>query len=252
MTKTINNIGIHIKNVAIFLNNKKNCIKKLEASWGNIKQDDFNFDLIDNYFRKKKHCSFFHRMSDRTMNDIDFKELFSFVDRTQSRIGQQYLFNRLLTINSSHNFTEQESIIHTLASDLNKRLQTQYILSRLSDEKAFYISNLFLDEFVDRPKYHTVVKLLSIISLGVFIASLFIHAYIPILVGLFCLNLAIHHTNKKVIYMYSHSIPLLPLLCYAIKALVCCLHMHRTTMVLHRKKSISINVTFAMPYVCGW
>ncbi|MFT5749917.1 MAG: hypothetical protein ACI93S_001190, partial [Ancylomarina sp.] len=67
-------------------------------SFGKIKEDAFNFDLVEKYFRNKKHENSFQVLSDKTCQDLDFDELFMFLDRTQSKVGQQYLYNKLRNI----------------------------------------------------------------------------------------------------------------------------------------------------------
>jgi|GEM_PF-6738812 len=36
------------------------------------------------------------KLSKQILDDLDFQDVFTFVDRTTSRIGQQYLYNKLL------------------------------------------------------------------------------------------------------------------------------------------------------------
>ncbi len=77
---------------------KKKDIERLKSSFGELKDDRYNFDLIEEYFRNKNNSEAFQTLSDKTCNDLDFQELFMFLDRTNSKVGQQYLYNRLRTI----------------------------------------------------------------------------------------------------------------------------------------------------------
>ena len=79
---------------------KKEDIVRLEASFGELKDDSYNFNLIEKYFRKKDNSEAFQVLSDKTCNDLDFQELFMYVDRTNSKVGQQYLYNRLRTLSA--------------------------------------------------------------------------------------------------------------------------------------------------------
>ena len=67
--------------------------QRLNRSFGEIKNDPFYFYSIERYFRNKDHKGAFQILSDKTCNDLDFNELFMFVDRTSSKIGQQFLYN---------------------------------------------------------------------------------------------------------------------------------------------------------------
>ena len=76
----------------------KRAVQRLHAAFGNVKKETFDFDLIENYYAKKNNSEAAQVISDRTCNDLDFHELFKFVDRTHSKVGQQYLYNKLRTI----------------------------------------------------------------------------------------------------------------------------------------------------------
>ncbi len=83
------------------INNRKSKKKeKLLSEFGNLKDDNFDFELIETYFRNKEHTNDFQVLSDKTCNDLDFKELFRFIDRTNSKIGQQFLYDKLRSIPS--------------------------------------------------------------------------------------------------------------------------------------------------------
>src|SRR5450759_48851 len=99
---------------------KKKIRQRLIESFCNIKNDSFNFESIERYFRKKDQTDAFQVLSDKTCNDLDFNELFMFVDRTTSKVGQQFLYYTLRTIPSnSDKFTEEEKLIQKITNDSN-------------------------------------------------------------------------------------------------------------------------------------
>jgi len=59
------------------------------SEFGNLKNIFFDFEQLEIYFRKKDHSTAFQTLSDKTCNDLDFQELFMFIDRTNSKVGQQ-------------------------------------------------------------------------------------------------------------------------------------------------------------------
>ena len=79
-------------------NRKKEIKDNLIKSFGKIKDESFDFSAIENYFKKKEHSTAYQVLSDKTCADLDFDDLFMFIDRTNSRVGQQYLYNKLRTI----------------------------------------------------------------------------------------------------------------------------------------------------------
>ncbi|MBK8290710.1 MAG: hypothetical protein IPK96_06885 [Flammeovirgaceae bacterium] len=74
--------------------NKRRTKKKIEqirAAWGKPKTDSFDFDNIRRYSDAVKENTF-HRLTDQTIEDIDLHGLFTFIDRSTSKVGQQLLF----------------------------------------------------------------------------------------------------------------------------------------------------------------
>ena len=77
---------------------KRKVVEQLKASFGQVKREGFQFDLIERYFLNKENSDSFQVLSDKTCHDIDFEELFMFLDKTCSKVGQQYLYNHLRVI----------------------------------------------------------------------------------------------------------------------------------------------------------
>ena len=67
----------------MFGNRRKLIKKKLIREFGDLKVDTFDFEQIENYFRKKDHTTAFQTLSDKTCNDLDFQELFMFIDSVE-------------------------------------------------------------------------------------------------------------------------------------------------------------------------
>ncbi|MEI6049675.1 MAG: hypothetical protein WCS03_12300 [Bacteroidota bacterium] len=140
--------------------------QRLNQSFGEIKDDPFYFDSIEKYFRNKDHSGAFQILSDKTCKDLDFNELFMFVDRTTSKIGQQFLYKTLRTIPSnSDKFTEQEKLIQEITNDSNLRLYIQLQLDKLTRESSYFITTLFQEEHLKKPKWFFIIPLLSFSSL---------------------------------------------------------------------------------------
>lgn len=191
----------------MFNQNKKE-IKKLKVSFGEIKDEYFDFEMIEKYFRNKDTTEVFQILSDKTCNDLDFEELFCFLDRTNSRIGQQFLYNRLRTISSStKHITRNEEIISKLSQDEGFRVEIQRELTQLNDFKAYYVSALFQEKHIHPPKYFFLIKLLSFTSILLLALVPFNPQIIFALIGVFVINLGIHFWNKKNLFKYLQSIP---------------------------------------------
>lgn len=192
----------------MIFNRKKEFKAKLLNDFGNLKEDSFRFEQIENYFRKKDNSTAYQVLSDKTCNDLDFQDLFMFVDRTNSKIGQQYLYNKLRTIPAnSTEIADNETLIEEFTKNTEFRVNIQRQLSRLNDKETFYITSLFQDEHLEPPKWFFVVPLLAFTSLLSLILLFFIPKLFFVLLGVFIINMGIHYWNKQNIYQYLGSLP---------------------------------------------
>ncbi len=187
---------------------KKKSTERLKNSFGQVKEATFDFNLIATYFRNKDNSSVDQVLSDRTCNDLDMDDLYMFIDRTHSKIGQQYLYNKLRTIKVNKQQTQlDEIIIDELLKNVDLRLSIQKQLEKLNKRDVYHIASLFQQEYVSPPKGFFWVKMLSFLSLTVAILSFFEPFFFVILIGIFCVNFVIHFWNKRNVFQYMSSIP---------------------------------------------
>jgi ABC-type multidrug transport system ATPase subunit len=202
---------------------KKKIKQRLTQSFGEIKDDPFHFDSIEKYFRNKDQTEAFQILSDKTCNDLDFNELFMFVDRTTSKIGQQFLYNTLRTIPSnSDKFTEKEKLIQKITNDSNLRLYIQLQLDKLTRESSYFITTLFQDEYIKKPKWFFIIPILSFSSLMSILLIPFTPQFFFVLLGVMIINLGIHYWNKQNLHEYLGTIPHLLILTRVTKKLLKC------------------------------
>lgn len=186
---------------------KKNKARLL-SSFGKIKEEDFDFELIEKYFRSKNNHQALQVLSDKTCADLDVEEVFMFLDRTHSRVGQQYLYNKLRVIpKSAESLSLHEQIIAKLIADEGFRVVVQSELERLKKDDVYQIVSLFQEEHIKPPSWYNMIKLLSF-SMICFLLLLPFRAQliIPVLC-VFVINVAIHYWNKKNLHQYLGSIP---------------------------------------------
>jgi hypothetical protein len=140
--------------------NKRRTKKKIEqirAAWGKPKTDSFDFDNIRRYSDAVKENTF-HRLTDQTIEDIDLHGLFTFIDRSTSKVGQQLLFKKLL---EPGNATEDPQAGFTKMFEEDKKLREaiQLELLKLSHGDAYYISTLLQDKLLEKPKWFNLLIL---------------------------------------------------------------------------------------------
>lgn len=206
---------------SLFSNRRKKKRDLLLNAFGKLKDETFDFEFIEDYFRKKDKTEAFHVLSEKTCNDLDFQELFMFIDRTNSKVGQQFLYNTLRTIPSDSKATDiHEKLIAKFTENENLRVHIQDLLCRLNNTQTFYINTLFQDEHLKKPKLFFIVQALSLISL-ISIVMLFINPVMFFVLAItFVINLFIHYRNKKNLYQYLGSIPQLLIMNKIAKALM--------------------------------
>jgi len=187
---------------------KKGLNESLKDSFGKMKNDSFNFERIEKYFRKKDNSESYQVISDKTCNDLDFDDLFIYLDRTNSKIGQQYYYNKLRNININEEQTKlDEEIILELTDNSELRISIQKRLAKLNHKDAFYVATLFQEEHINPPKWFYIIPILSLASLVTLIASFFYPVLFLALLGIFCINFIIHYWNKNNLYQYVSSLP---------------------------------------------
>src|SRR5579872_3470394 len=139
-------------------------IEEFRSEWGKPKTESFHFVSIGRYADVVKEK--FHRLTDQTIEDIDLRALFMFIDRTTSKVGQQFLYKRV--IEPTDQITDpSEQFVQLFAKDNALREEIQAELYKLSDPDAYFISSLLRDRFlVAEPKWLKLLTLDIIVVVG--------------------------------------------------------------------------------------
>lgn len=182
--------------------------RELQDRYGKPKGEYFSFSKIEHFFVHKAKSKDSQLISDQTCRDLDFEELFMFVDRTTSRVGQQYLYATLRTIDFSQNAREPlVKLTQLFEEDQSLRETVAIQLARLSHEGAYYLPSLFLKAHVQPPTWFWVIKVLSISSLCLLVLLPFYPKLLLLLLAVLIANYGIHYWNKRNVFSYMASIP---------------------------------------------
>lgn len=187
------------------INRSKKNLETIREKWGKVKNEPFYFNRIANYANAFPVGSF-HRLSQQTIEDIDFHALFEFVDRTSSKVGQQYLYKKMLEP-SNQVSDPLEAFIHLFSKDEQLREAVQLELHKLSNEGAYFIPTLLSDQELKEPKWlkWLYVNLLVIVA---FLALAFIDpGFLIILIVPLSVNMFVHYWNKNNTLQYLNSFP---------------------------------------------
>ena len=207
--------------IFIYLLNKRKSKKQIEqirGAWGNSKTEFFNFDGIKNYSEEVKGNNF-HHLTEQTINDIDFYKLFEFIDRTTSKVGQQFLYRKVIEP-TIHKSDPSQNLIELFANDNRLREEIQVDLLLLNETDAYYIPSLLKDNLLKKPYWFKFLEIDIAIIIGLMILSLKYQIFIIFLIIPFTLNMFLHYWNKNKTFQFVRSIPQLNLLIKVSKSLL--------------------------------
>lgn len=194
----------------MFFRRKKRTLAQLEASFGNIKTEGFNFGLIKRYFSNKDNSNVNQVLSDQTCEDLDFDLFFSFADRTSSRIGQQYLYSELRTMDFSKEKSNlRDRIVHYFNQHPNERLKIQYQLQKLNNQQSYYCVDLFLHEPANKPQWYFLIPILTFCATASLMLTPFVPMFGLFFFGIFAINLLFHYGFKRKTALFINSVPTL-------------------------------------------
>lgn len=197
---------------------RKRKIEEIRKAWGNPKRESFDFDSICRYSDTVKETKF-HRLTDQTIEDIDFYGLFAFIDRTTSKVGQQFLFKKI--IEPTNNFTDQsERLVNLLSNDKQVREEIQLEFLKLNNDGAYFISSLLKDKLLERPKWFNLLFLDLLIVACLVILSFKFPVLIIALIIPVALNMFLHYWNKNNTFQFLRSFPQLNNLINVSKVLI--------------------------------
>lgn len=192
----------------MFYLRKKRILKNLDNSFGKIKTEGFNFDQIKRYFSQGSKVKQDFSISEQTCHDLDFDLFFCYVDRTNSKVGQQYLYDHLRKNHfSEESFKNREEIVSFLEKNPKIRLEIQYQLNHLSSKQATYIVDLFQHEMEKKSSWFFIIPVLACMCVSSIVLAFFNPHFLFVLLGLFPVNVILHFSLKQKTNLFLNSIP---------------------------------------------
>jgi len=206
-------IGLVSILVILYINySKKKKLKDLRngliQNWGKAKENEyFNIDAIKLYFDNNLHKEeAYHLISNRIANDLDIDEIYKFIDRTSSRIGQQYLYYKLRTISTIEKLKDFDALTKIIQQDEDLRLETQLSLSSLNSTNAYDIERLINEEPFTKPSYLKYIYVSSFASIACLILGFFYPIFFLCLLLLFTGHSLVHYKNKQNVSSYTNAV----------------------------------------------
>ena len=184
--------------------------EELKNLWAKPKENQhFNFGLISAYFDLKNNKNEKNRqlISDKTADDLHLHDLFRIVDRTTSRIGQQFLYYKLRAINPDQRALMQfDTLVEKFAANAEERLNVQQYLSAIKKNDAYFFQSLLQPGHVDKPKWYPLVFGLTASVLVLLFGAFTFPWFLILLLPVFICNLVVHLWNKQNIGTYTTAL----------------------------------------------
>lgn len=199
---------LYIINRRRIIKNNRQRFKYIKDSWGKQKEiESFSFSLISRYFKNNTHKEkAFHIISDKIENDLDLNTVFTFIDRTTSKVGQQYLYYKLRTIQSLQKLKDFDRLVNLFTNNTNFRIQCQFHLLKLNNYNAYDLECLINDEKIEKPSYLKYVYLFAILNISLILLGLIFPLLYLFIIPVFCVNLFFHYQNKNNINYHLNGI----------------------------------------------
>ena len=142
----------------------KNFSAFLNENWGKPKKKEYyNFFVISKYFNNNSHKEkAYHILPEKSKIDFDIDDVFKFLDRTSSKIGQQYLYFKLRTIGSIKELLQFDELTHLFQNNKELSVSCQLELSKLNNNNSYYLEELINDKQLEKPKNLWLTKALTI------------------------------------------------------------------------------------------
>ena len=171
--------------------------KTILNEWAKPKDTSFSFDIISDYsYYSVSNDS--NKLSEKTLIDLDFDSFFSFVDRTHSAVGQQYLYHQFLQQSiTGKKLEEQESLVNFYNTHLDNKIDTSVVLRKLSKPNDYYFPHLLFSELPSKTYSPILIMLLQILTALMLVLAFKYTVVIFFLIVLFAVNLVLHYENKS-------------------------------------------------------
>ena len=185
-------------------------LARIRSEWGSSRVRKRDMEAIADFFRSHEAGP---SLDDRTWNDLLLDDVFAFLDRTESSIGQQVLYQRLRLAPVPRALPAFEALVLEVGRDAAIRERAQMTLARLRDPSACYVHRLGdPDVLVSRP-WHVffplwTLAMIGALALGPIVPGLLFAAVLGFLVNFIIRILTARRIGVEIVW-FRHVGPLL-------------------------------------------
>lgn len=187
---------------------KNKRLTSILSNWLTTKPNkEFDFYKIARYkANTPKKESVYQYISEQTNLDLDLDDVFEYIDRTTSKIGQQYLYYKLHTIESKETDLQVEKMVMLFEENPILRTNTILNLATLDRNETYYFEGLFNTPPTYKTDKTTIVWILNILTI-VLVVNLFLFPILSLcLVPIFIFNTVLHYKTRNAIFEYQSGV----------------------------------------------
>jgi hypothetical protein len=165
---------------------RRRLLARLRDEWGHARDRSRDMDAVADFFRVNAAPG--GSLDDRTWSDLLMDDVFTHLDRTESRMGQQLLYHRLRRAVAPRTLDAFDALIARVSGDADRRERAQVVLARLQSPSAYYVHRLAQPDALERRTWHVVFPLWSAavvltLSLAFFSPALLLAAVLGVVVN---------------------------------------------------------------------
>ncbi|MGY0426760.1 MAG: MutS-related protein, partial [Polaribacter sp.] len=177
-------------------------------NWGNQKKKSYYiFFVIGKYFNNNSHKKKAYQIiSEKSNIDLDIDAVFKFIDRTSSKIRQQYLYFKLRTIGKIEDLVKFDSLTNFFQENEALSISYQMELSKLNSNNSYYLEELINDKQLEKPNYFWLIITLTISTIASVILLFFYPIFGLFLIPLVSTNMVFHYKNKHSVSYYMNGV----------------------------------------------
>ena len=166
----------------------------------------YDFDPIGSYFYNcPAEEGVFQIVDAETTADLDLNAVFEKIDRTTSRVGQQYLYARLRTLRGEEDAADFDRRVGAFENDDELTQRCAGHLARLAGDDAYDLCRLIFDTPVRVRRIGLIYALTAAAAAALLLAP-FYPALLLLFMALYAVNMYIHYSNKINISLYTSAV----------------------------------------------
>lgn len=166
----------------------------LREQWGEEQFDERLWERIPAYHTLWREHTSDPALDDQTWYDLDMDDVFALVDRTQSVVGQQYLYHLLRTpLCDAEALQARDALIRYLSEQAETREQLQTILHPLQGKASSYLTNLLFSQPPPRSPFAWLFRLSPFLVIAMLVGGIWQPALLLVATLYISVHLFIQH-----------------------------------------------------------